>query len=104
MCNTAISPAQVRRVVTVDGVTDTVLARPAALLAASGSGGGRKALPTLLPSLPLLQPPGLLLTLVTVRQALGTDAWAGAHAALSWPLLHSVLPVTTEAKRTPASA
>jgi hypothetical protein len=80
-CSIDISPAQVRRVVPVDGVSDNTGASPAAAFAALGGGGGRKALLPLLKSLTALQELALLLAVVTVRPALGSDTWAGAQAS-----------------------
>ena len=105
-CNIAISPAQMRRVVPVDGVTDTVVACLAAPLTAAGSVGGREPSPEPMPSLPVLQVPELLLTGVTVRQVVGNGACAKSQAASSLPPLHSMPPVTTASGhvQAPASA
>lgn len=108
-CSIDVSPAQVRRVVPVDGVSDSTGASPAAAFAATGGGGGRKALLPLLMSLTALQELALLLAVVTVRPALGSDAWAGAQAStvLLLPLRSEPL-VTTASEpvrpHAPASA
>lgn len=83
----ATLPAQVRRVVPVDGVTDRTVGWPAAPQAAAGSGGGRTPPSPLLTSLTALQLLALLLAVVTVRLALGSGAWAGVNAATTVLLL-----------------
>lgn len=71
----------------VDGVTETTVGRLAALFAAAGSAGGRKPQPPpLLPSRPGLQTPASPPMVVTVRQALETDALPSAETGLPSPL------------------
>ena len=84
--------------VPVDGVTDTTVGRLGAAFAGAGSGGGRKLLPPL-PRLRALQAPSSPPTVVTVRQALGAEAWPGMGPALLSPLPLRRAPLVTTASR-----
>ena len=93
ICGLGISPAQVRRMVPADGVTDTTVGRFAAPFAEAGSDGCRKLPP------PALQAPGSPPTVVTVQQALGVEAWTGTEPALLSPLPLRRAPLVTTASR-----
>ena len=92
----ATSPAQVRRVVLVDGVTDRTFGWPAAALVKAGGSGSRKSPSPLLTSLMALQLLALLLAVVTVREALASVGLAGLNAStvLLLPLCSEPLVTT----------